>query len=236
MPPTRDTSTSATPDGPRLSFEHVFEPGDDDAPAYTGLLLHGTGADQRDLVPLGRALAPGKPLVSPLGKVREQGMPRWFKRIQPGVFDEESIRQRAAELADFLPEAAEAYELDPDRFVAIGFSNGANIAASLLLLHPEALRGAVLLRTMTPLIPKTLPDLTDVPVLIVSGERDQLIPGDDAERLAEMLDDAGADVTHTTTEGAGHRVDRTEVPDIRAWLAEHEPVLARERRSRGSSA
>ncbi len=222
-----------------LSFDHVFEPGeqprgqaataaDDDTEveaAYTALLLHGTGANQHDLVPLGRALAPGQPLLSPLGKVREQGMPRWFRRIEEGVFDEEDIRQRAAELADFLDEAASAYDLGPKGYLAIGFSNGANIASSLLLLHPGALRGAILIRAMTPLVPDELPDLTGVPVYIASGRRDPLISEEDANQLASMLDEAGAEVTHRWSEG-GHELGREELGPIKAWLEDHEHALS----------
>lgn len=228
---TPDPSPS-TDQADELAFRHVFEPADGPDPSYTALLLHGTGADESDLLPLGRALAPDRPLLSPLGKVREQGMPRWFARHQEGVFDEDSIRKRAAELAAFLREAAKAYEFDPDRFVAIGFSNGANIAASLLLLHPGALRGAVLLRAMTPLVPDELPDLSGVPVYIASGERDPFIDADDAQRLAGMLAEAGADVTHETAD-AGHQLERDELDRVRAWLAEHEDVLAE---PRGTSA
>lgn len=211
-----------------LGFEHVFEPGQDPDPAYTGLLLHGTGASHHDLLPLGRAVASGKPLLSPLGKVREQGMPRWFRRLDEGVFDEGSIRERAAELASFLPKAAEAYGLDAGRFVAIGFSNGANIAASLLLLHPHALRGAVLLRAMTPLKPQTLGGLSGVPILILSGQQDALIEPEDAKRLARMLDEAGADVTHEFS-NASHQLEGEEIERIRRWLADHEEELARPR-------
>lgn len=208
--------------GPALGFEHAHEPSDEDGP-FTVLLLHGTGATQHDLLPLGRAVAPGKPLLSPLGKVRERGMPRWFARHEEGVFDEASIRERAQELAGFLDRAAEAYGID--RYLALGFSNGANIAASLLLLHPEALAGAVLLRAMTPLVPDELPDLTGVPVYIASGERDELVPAEDARRLARMLEDAGAEATHRFAD-AGHQLAREEIPGIREWIAQVEPELA----------
>lgn len=206
-----------------LAFQHVFEPGDD--PAYTALLLHGTGADEHDLVPIGRTVAPGKPLVSPLGKVREGRMPRWFARHEEGVFDEEDLRRRAKELAAFLDEAAAAYDLDPDRFVAVGFSNGANIAASLLLLHPDALAGAVLLRPMVPIRPDASPNLAGVPVYMASGRADRMVPADSARKLAEMLKAAGADVTHRFVD-AGHGLTRPEVDDVRAWLADHEDAFA----------
>lgn len=203
-----------------LAFEHVRHDGDD---GYTLLLLHGTGADQHDLVPIGRQVAPTKPLLSPLGKVREQGMPRWFRRHEEGVFDVDDLRRRAAELAGFLDEAAEVYEVE--RYVALGFSNGANIAGGLLLLHPEALRGAVLLRPMVPLEPDELPDLSGVPVYMASGEADRMIPEGSAERMASLLEEAGADVTHRWAE-AGHGLTRDEVADVRGWLEDHDDLLS----------
>lgn len=219
-----------------LDFEHVFEPGPDDDPAYVAVLLHGTGADQHDLVPLGRRVAPEKPLLSPLGKVRENGMPRWFRRLEEGVFDTDDLRRRAAELAAFLGDACDAYDLDPGRLVAVGFSNGANVAAALLLLHPDVLRGAVLLRAMVPLEPDAEseadgdgePDLHGVPVLIASGTQDRMIPAGDAERLARMLEEAGADVTQRFAD-AGHGLTGGEVEEVRRWLDEHEDAFTKSR-------
>ena len=131
-----------------LSFTHRFEPAAEPGSPPL-LLLHGTGGDEDDLMPLGRALAPGTALLSPRGKVLEAGMPRFFRRLAEGVFDEDDVRRRADELADFITEARAAYSLEAP--IAVGFSNGANIAAALLLLRPEALAGAALLRAMTPL-------------------------------------------------------------------------------------
>lgn len=209
-----------------LSHKHVFHPAPPgERASYTALLLHGTGADEHDLVPLGRALAPGRAILSPLGAVRENGMPRWFRRLREGVFDEDDIRRRAGELAAFLGEAAQAYTLDPSRFVAVGFSNGANIAASLLLLHPGSLRGAVLLRAMTPLVPEELPDLAGVPVYVAAGRQDPIVPVDDVERLVELLRTAGADVTLRWAD-AGHGLAPDEVVDAAAWLAAKDVVLS----------
>lgn len=209
-----------------LSFQHVHEPG---AGSFTALLLHGTGADERDLLPIGRAVAPGKPIVSPLGKVREHGAPRWFRRLAEGVFDEDDLRVRTAELAAFLDEARAAYDLPP--FVAIGFSNGANIAAALLLLHPQALAGAVLLRAMPPLGAPPTPDLNGLPVFLASGTQDPLIPLARSEVLARTLRDAGADVTHRIVD-AGHGLTPAEVRDVRDWLAAREGLM----RARGVAA
>lgn len=213
---------------PELSFQHVHEPGKENDPAYALILLHGTGANQHDLLPLASQTAPHKPLLSPLGKVREQGRPRWFKRKRPGVFDEDDLVHRAQELADFLEEASNAYDLDPDHLVAMGFSNGANIATTLLLLHPNILRGAVLLRPMLPLEPETLPDLTNVPVYIAAGEHDELVPKESLQRLTEILQEAGADVT-TRWASAGHGLTSDEVTRIEQWLRANEHRLGQPR-------
>ena len=152
-----------------LSHIHRFIPG-------TGtplLLLHGTGGNEDDLIPFGQSIAPGRALLSPRGKVLENGMPRFFRRLAEGVFDEADVKLRANELADFIAEARQAYGIEAP--VAVGFSNGANIAAALLYLGPEALAGAILLRAMVPLSAPPVAKL-DVPVLIVSGEMDQMMP------------------------------------------------------------
>lgn len=202
------------PAAPALSFKHVHEPGAADA-SFAALLLHGTGADERDLLTLGRFVAPGAPIVSPLGKVREGGAARWFRRFAEGVFDEADLRVRAAELAAFLTEARAAYALPP--FLGVGFSNGANMAAGLLLLHPKALAGAVLFRATVPLEPERLPDLAGVPVYLAAGTEDTMIPAEGARRLAEMLTKAGADVTLRFVE-AGHGITPAEIEDAKAWV------------------
>lgn len=206
-----------------LSFQHAFVPG---ARERALLLLHGTGADERDLLPIGRAVAPERALVSPLGRVREHGMPRWFRRLAEGVFDEEDLRRRVDELAPFLDEAAAAYALDRASMGALGFSNGANMIAALLLLRGPVVREAVLLRAMLPLEPERLPDLRGVRVLIASGTHDPMMPRASAERLAALLRDAGADVTHRFVPGA-HGLLPDEVPQVRAWLAQAEPRASR---------
>jgi len=145
-------------------------------------------------------------------------MPRFFRRLSMGVFDEEDLVNRTHELASFVEEAASEYGLDPKRLFAVGFSNGANIAASLLLLHPGLLAGAVLLRAMTPFELETLPDLTETPVYLAAGRSDQMIPPESTERLAELLREAGAEVTLDWQPG-GHGIGRAEVEAARAWLA-----------------
>ena len=150
----------------KLSFTHRFEPATV-AGSPPLLLLHGTGGDESDLLPLGRAVSPGSALLSPRGPVLENGMPRFFRRLAEGVFDEADLRRRARELADFIAEAREAYGIAAP--VALGFSNGANIAAALLLLHPGVLAGAALLRPMMPLAEPPVPDLTGTPVLMLAA-------------------------------------------------------------------
>ena len=200
-----------------LSFNHRFEPAS--APGRPPLLLlHGTGGDENDLLPLGRMVAPGSALLSPRGKVLEGGMPRFFRRLAEGVFDEADVRARALELADFLAEARVAYRLEAP--LAPGFSNGANIAAALLWLRPEALAGAVLMRAMVPLRTAPEADLTGKPVLILSGAMDPIVPADNAARLAQQLTAAGANVTHETLPG-GHGLSQADVTLAREWLGGH---------------
>ena len=196
-----------------LSFIHRFEPGTSAAAPL--LLLHGTGGDETDLLPLGKALAPDRALLSPRGKVLENGMPRFFRRLAEGVFDEQDVVKRANELADFIAEAGKAYGLPKP--VAVGFSNGANIAAAILLLRPEALSGAILLRAMVPLAKPPQAALAQTPVLIVSGASDPIIPASNAKLLATMLKDANADVTHETLP-TGHNLTQNDVTIATKWL------------------
>jgi phospholipase/carboxylesterase len=197
-----------------LSFTHRFEPAT--LPGRPSLLLlHGTGGDENDLLPLGRAVAPGAALLSPRGKVLEGGMARFFRRLAEGVFDEADVRRRAGELADFIAEARAAYDLPPP--VALGFSNGANIAAALLLLRPEALAGAVLLRAMVPLSEPPAAALAGKPALILSGAADPIVPLDNARRLAALLTSAGANVRHQTLPG-GHNLSQADLAATKAWL------------------
>jgi predicted esterase len=188
-----------------------------DAP--TLLLLHGTGGTEEDLVPLGSMMAPGAALLSPRGKVLEGRMPRFFRRLAEGVFDLEDLVARTHELADFVERATTAYGLDAGRISGLGFSNGANIGASLLLLHPGLLRGAALLRPMVPLEPSPLPDLTGTAALLAAGRDDPLVAPEDTERLAALLQRAGADVTLSWSPG-GHGLLPEDIETTRAWLVE----------------
>jgi len=183
------------------------------------LLLHGTGGDENDLLPLGEALAPGAALLSPRGKVLERGMPRFFRRLAEGVFDVPDLIERTRELAELVRAAAAEYGFDRAAVIGVGYSNGANIAASLLLLHPGVLRGAILFRAMVPLVPESRPDLAGIPVFIAAGRQDPIVSYEQAQRLAALLEEAGADVT-VHVEPAGHALTEGDVAAARAWLDE----------------
>ena len=197
-------------------FIHEFVPGTSNR---TLLLLHGTGGNERDLIPLGRELDPRAALLSPRGKVLENGMPRFFRRLAEGVFDLEDLKIRTNELADFVAAATQHYGFASANVIAVGYSNGANIAASMLLLRPEILRGAVLFRAMVPLVPENLPDLSSIHVWIGAGSEDPIIPTSETQRLVELLRRAGADVTLRFF-NAGHGLTNSEVETARHWLGE----------------
>ncbi len=200
---------------PDLGLVHRFLPGAPGLPVL--LLLHGTGGDEHDLLPLGEALLPGAPRMSPRGKVLENGMPRFFRRLAEGVFDLDDLRNRTHELADFLEAADKAYGLNGRKPVAVGFSNGANIAASLLLLRPGVLGGALLIRPMVPFVPESLPDLGGVLVQINAGQADPLVPPPQSEALAQLLGDAGASVRLHWVSG-GHALTPEDLDAGKAWF------------------
>jgi phospholipase/carboxylesterase len=196
-------------------FIHVYEPGSD-ASRPPVLLLHGTGGDERDLLGLGRTVAPGAALLSPRGQVLEGAMPRFFRRLAEGVFDEADLVARTHELADFVEEAQVRHGLPAP--IALGFSNGANIAASLLMLRPEVLGGAALLRAMSPFAkPPATDSLGGKRVLLLSGALDPIIPADDSERLAADLAARGAEVEHQVLP-TGHGLSQADIGLLRAWF------------------
>jgi phospholipase/carboxylesterase len=205
---------------PHLSFIHRFIPAEQKTDAPTLLLLHGTGGDEKDLVPLGTALAPAAALLSPRGKVLENGMPRFFRRLALGVFDEKDLKSRTDELASFIKEATASYDLDAAKIFAVGYSNGANIASSLLLLHPGLLRGAVLFHPMVPFVPQVLPDLGNVPIFIGAARHDEIVPPEETERLATLLENCRADVSVYWGPG-GHGLSPAEVEAARRWLTRY---------------
>lgn len=198
-------------------FVHVFKRGTIDT---TLLLLHGTGGDERDLLPLAEILLPAASVLSPRGQVLENGMPRFFRRLAEGVFDEDDLRRRAADLALFIASAADRHHFDPNRVIAVGFSNGANIASAVLLLHPGALAGAIVIRGQVPVVPDPLPALQGAVVLISNGRSDPLVSAEETERLAALLRGAGADVTLAWQPG-GHQLTQSDLETARAWLGSH---------------
>ncbi len=200
-----------------LSYQHLFQPGTDPA-AQPLLLLHGTGGTERDLLPLARTLSPGSSVLSPLGKVSEGGAARFFARLAEGVFDPAEVTRRTHELADFIAAAASHYGFDAGRLVAVGFSNGANIAATLLLLRPESLAGAVLLRSMVVLDQAAAPgSLAGKRALLTNGTVDPIVPPDQPPRLAALLRAGGADVTQQMLR-AGHGLTPADMTAAQAWF------------------
>ena len=200
-------------------FIHDFIPG---SSPRTLLLLHGTGGNEQDLIPVGRELDPNAALLSPRGKVLENGMPRFFRRLAEGVFDLEDLKYRTNELADFVTAAAQHYGFATDQLVAVGYSNGANIAASMLLLRPEIMHAAILFRAMVPLIPDKLPNLSSVRVWIGAGDQDPIVPASETKHLAELLRNAGADVTIRFVKAA-HGLTNDDLEAARHWLGELKP-------------
>ncbi|MDQ1471200.1 MAG: phospholipase/carboxylesterase [Bryobacterales bacterium] len=197
-------------------FIHQFVKG---TSPVTILALHGTGGDENDLLPIVRSLAPGASVLSPRGRVSERGAFRFFARLAPGVFDEKEIRVRAAELAEWISSAVTEHGLDPAQIYALGYSNGANIATALMLLHPGVVKGAVLLRPMAVIRPEPLPALADAPVLLVAGNQDSTMQAGEADKLGRMLAEAGAAVDFAMQD-AGHELTPQDFTLVKRWLAE----------------
>jgi len=203
----------------KSGFIHRFVPAENGIPQPTLLLLHGTGGDEDDLLSLGRELWPGAALLSLRGKVREDGMPRFFRRLAEGIFDIEDLKFRTEELATFIDEAAKQYGFSQKYLIAVGYSNGANIAASLILLHPHYLAAAVLFRVMMPFEPDIIRDFSHLSVFLGAGVRDPIAGRDQVDRVAAILEAGRADVT-TFWHNGGHELGADDVEAARAWLAE----------------
>lgn len=195
-------------------FIHEFHPG---TSARTVLALHGTGGDERDLVPLARTLLPDAAILSPRGRVLERGANRFFKRFAEGVFDLEDLRLQTDALAEFVAACARKYGFDTANVWALGYSNGANIAASLLLQRPKVLAGAVLLRAMTPFEPTASPDLSGKRLFLAAGRFDPIVPVADVQNLARLFQESGAHV-ELRFQNAGHDLAREEIEAARTWL------------------
>ena len=205
----------------QLGFVHKFIPseGSKDQNSLTLLLLHGTGGDETDLIPLARMLEiTNASILSPRGKVIENGMPRYFRRLAEGIFDIEDLKFRTNELADFVQNASKTYALDLNRIIAIGYSNGANIAASVLLVRPEILSDAILFRPMIPLIPNTLPNLSSKRVLISAGLHDSIVASYQTKDLFDLLEKVGAKVS-IQWQNSGHELTQRDMIAARKWLS-----------------
>jgi predicted esterase len=201
-----------------LGFMHVFIPAEQSAAkSVTLLLLHGTGGDEHDLLPVGRELWPGAALLGVRGKVLENGMPRFFHRFAEGVFDVDDLKTRTKELAEFIDVAAEHYGFSKRHLIAVGYSNGANIAASLILLHPHYLKAAVLFRAMVPFTPDIVRNFSALSVFLAGGMRDSIVPHDQTEQLAAILQSGGADVSMFWHRG-GHELGEDDIDAAKTWL------------------
>jgi phospholipase/carboxylesterase len=201
-----------------LGFIHRFLPAEDSSQSETLVVLHGTGGDENDLIGIGQAIAPGAAIVSPRGNVLEAGAPRFFKRLAEGVFDPKEVRSRAEELARFIRGAVITYRLDPARVFALGYSNGANIASTVMLVEPGILQGAILFRPMLVYEPSEKSDLTGSAVFISAGRMDPIVPVASVERLAELFESTHAEVT-LKWQLAGHNLLPSEVREAADWLA-----------------
>jgi predicted esterase len=207
-----------TTSGTDLELVHRFVTGEGQAASTTLLLLHGTGGDENDMLPLAAALLPGAAVLSPRGAVREAGMPRFFRRLAEGVFDLEDLALRTQQMVRFVNGAVSKYALDPDRIIAVGFSNGANIAASVLLTGPRVFSQAVLFRAMVPFEPKQPAKLGGTPVLIAAGEWDPIATPEQSRRLQQLLTEAGATPTLSFFDAA-HELTRGDVSAAADWIA-----------------
>jgi phospholipase/carboxylesterase len=201
-----------------LGFIHRFLPASEPDSRETLLVLHGTGGDENDLVGIAQSIAPGAAILSPRGNVLENGAPRFFKRLAEGVFDPAEVRSRGEELAQFISAAIAKYSLDASRIFAFGFSNGANIASTVMFIEPDLLQGSILFRPMLVFEPVEVPDLSGKSVLISSGRTDPIVPTDNVQRLVELFKSSGAEVSLNWQPG-GHRLSPGEVREAAEWLA-----------------
>jgi len=202
-----------------LGFIHRFIPPHSNAneSKQTLLLLHGTGGTEDDLIPLGNELAPNASILSVRGRVLENGMPRFFRRLEEGVFDLEDLKMRTDELAEFITKSSSKYMFDEKRIIAVGYSNGANIAASLLLRRPESLAGAILFRAMVPYSPTVMPDLSNKSIILLEGLYDPIVSTAEAERLLEIFTNAQSNVT-LKWQDSGHNLTNEDIIAAKKWL------------------
>ena len=183
----------------------------------TLLLLHGTGGTEDDLIPLGNELAPNASILSVRGKVLENGLPRYFRRLQEGVFDLEDLKIRTNELADFILRSSSIYDFDLKRLVAVGYSNGANMGASLLLRRPEVLAGAILFRAMVPFVPDVVPNLSKKSIILLEGKADPIVSKLEAENLLQLFNKTHSDV-RILWQDSGHNLTQQDIDSAKEWL------------------
>jgi phospholipase/carboxylesterase len=201
-----------------LGFIHRFVPAEDRTSAETLVVLHGTGGDENDLIGIGQAIAPAAAILSPRGNVLENGAPRFFKRLGEGVFDPKEVRSRAEELANFIRAAISKYKLNPERIFAMGYSNGANIASTVMLIDPGLFRGAILFRPMLVIETDGRSDLSGRGLFISAGQLDPIVPVKSVVRLVELFEASHAEVT-LKWQQAGHNLLPSEVREAANWLA-----------------
>ena len=200
-----------------LGFVHRFRPATVPGSSDTLLVLHGTGGNEDDLIGIAQTVAPGAAVISPRGKVLEGGAPRFFRRLAEGVFEPTEVRSRGKELAQFISAAAERYHLDPRRIFALGYSNGANIASTVMLIEPGVIRAAILLRPMLVLEPEEESDLSGSAVFVSAGRVDPIVPTASVEKLAALFETRGAEVTLKWQLG-GHNLVPSEIKEAEDWL------------------
>ncbi|MEQ9620202.1 MAG: alpha/beta hydrolase [Deltaproteobacteria bacterium] len=206
-------------DNPDLGFHYIYIPPSGPSYEKTILLLHGTGGDEESLIPVAQMMLPGAAVLSPRGKVLENGMPRFFRRLAEGVFDMEDLRLRTRELAEFVKNATEAYGINQKKLVAAGYSNGANIASSAMLSFPDLINAAVLFHPMVPFVPESLPDLSHVEIFITAGTNDPIVAPEQSEALAKLFTDSGARV-EVFWHNRGHSLTHEEIISAKSFLEE----------------
>ena len=212
-------NTRKRPSSSELGLIHKFIPTSTRQDRVTLLLLHGTGGNEQDLLPLGRELYPRAAILSPRGKVLESGMPRFFRRLAEGVFDIKDLKFRTHELADFVEKASKVYGFDLRYVVSVGYSNGANIASSMLLLRAEVMSSAVLFRAMIPFMPDKVPNLATKNIFMAAGEYDPIVPRKQTEMLFRLFEKAGAKVVLHWQKNSGHELGYDEISLAKEWLA-----------------
>jgi len=201
-----------------LGFIHRFVPAEDPTSGETLIVLHGTGGNENDLIGIGQTIAPGAAILSPRGNVLENGAPRFFKRLAEGVFDPKEVRSRAEELARFIHAAITKYGLDATRLYTLGYSNGANVASTVMFIDPGLIQGAILFRPMFVFEPVEQNDLSGSSVFISAGRMDPIVPVSSVERLAQLFESRHAEVI-VKWQLAGHNLVPSEVREATDWLA-----------------